>query len=261
MPPGCPGSALAKSLGKAKLPTAASDMQSTAGFGEGFVLKVFAVFAAMAVLSALISIGGRYVGGSIALGGHTEDQTLREIVIGNNVLVVQSNAIRFESERRDGVAAGLHLYLKWPEMKGYRADLRDDFNNAGGARNILFLTFEPRMMSRDMTGRLEPIYRSLVRDPGRAGPAGLTFYDFIEKSGYMDEMLVVGPEAPGSGTFTARCLTGAAAEQSLAGCERDVFVGDDLALVYRFPSSLLADWRGIDAAIMAFSKATIRTVP
>ena len=259
MPPDRPGSALAKPLGKAKLPTAASDTQSTAAFGEGFILKVFAVFAAMAVLSALISIGGKYAGRSIALGGHTEDQTLREIVIGNNVLVVPANAIRFENERRHGVAAGLHLYLKWPEMKGDRADLRDDFNHAGGARNILFLSFEPRMMSRDMSGRLEPIYRSLIRSPGKAGSAGLTNYEFIEKSGYMNEMLVVGPDETGAGTFVARCLTGAVAEQSLADCERDVFVGDDLALVYRFPSSLLAAWRRIDAAVLAYSKATIKT--
>ena len=39
----------------------------------------------------------------------------------------------------------------------------------------------------------------------------------------------------------------------------DVFVGDDLALVYRFPSSLLAAWRRIDAAVLAYSKATIKT--
>ncbi len=225
---------------------------------EGFIIRIFVAFAAMAILSALISVGGKWIGRTIVLAGHTDDATLREIVIGNNVLEVPANAIRFENERRHGVAANLRVYLHWPDMKGYTTATRDDFNHAGGSRNILFLSFEQRMMSRDMSGRLEPIYRSLVRPDGRRGPAGLTLHAFTEKSGYMDEMIVVGP-AEGGARFVARCLTGTVAEESLADCERDVFVGDDLAIAYRFPSSLLADWRRLDAAVHAFAAETIRT--
>ena len=51
-----------------------------------FVWRVFFAFGALAMLSLAISIGGKWVGKSIVLAGHTDDQTPREIVIGNNVI-------------------------------------------------------------------------------------------------------------------------------------------------------------------------------
>ena len=50
----------------------------------------------LALLSLLISVGGNWLGRSIALAGHTDDTTIHEIVIGNNVISVPANAIRFE---------------------------------------------------------------------------------------------------------------------------------------------------------------------
>ena len=135
---------------------------------SAFLLKVFYVFAALAVLSFGISVGGKWLGRSIALAGHTDDPTLREVVIGNNVIAAPANAIRFERQRRDGVATRLDLYLRWPQLDGYTDAARDDFNNTNGARNILFLSFEERMMSRDMSGRLEPDLRA---DAGASGTA------------------------------------------------------------------------------------------
>lgn len=226
-------------------------------FDDRFMLKAFAVFAALAAASVLISVGGKHLGRSIALAGHTESQQPHEIVIGNDVLRVAANAIRFERDRRDGIAAGLRVYLRWPDMQGYSAAARDDFNHAGGSRNVLFLSFEPRMMSRDMSGRLEPIYRALIEPAGQPGPAGLSLHAFAEKSGYLNEVLAVGPEEAGS-HFVARCLTGPMAAESLADCERDVFVGEELSLVYRFPSRLLPEWRRLEASVAAFAAVTIQ---
>ena len=47
----------------------------------------------------------------------------------------------------------------------------------------------------------------------------------------------------------ARCLSGPSAEESLAPCERDIHVGDDLSLSYRFPAELLKDWQALDQAV------------
>lgn len=229
-----------------------------AGLDERFVVRAFAVFATLTALSVMVSFGGKMLGRSIALAGHSEDTTLREVVIGNNVLAVHGNAIRFERERRDGVASSLHLYLRWPDMQGYTAQSRDDFNNSGGSRNILFLAFEPQMMSRDMSGRFEPIYTALIEPKGTQGPSGLTFHSFIEKSGYTDELLVVGPDEAGR-RFVARCLTGTSAAESLAECERDIGVGRELALTYRFPANLLGEWRRMDAAVQAFASGALKT--
>lgn len=240
-------------------------MQASAGQGaatrridDRLMVKVFVAFALLALVSALISVGGKWIGRSIALAGHTEDATPREIVIGNNVLVVPANTIRFEDDRRDGVASSLRLYLRWPDLQGYSEAARDDFNHADGSRNILFVSFEQQIMSRDMSGRFEPIYAALIEPAGTPGPAGVTRYGFKPQSGYLDESLAVGPEHAGS-RFVARCLTGAVAAESLADCERDLIVGDRLVLVYRFPSRLLGEWKQLDDAMLAYARKALKT--
>jgi len=227
------------------------DRAAPAGESSGFMMRVFYVCAALAVISVFISLGGKFLGRSIAAVGHTEDTTLHEIVIGNNVLTVPANMIRLEKARHGGVLHRLDLYAKWPQMTGYRDADRDEFNNRDNRRNILFITIEESMMSRDMSGRLEPIYRRLIELPGAPGPAaGLRAYGFTPESGYLNESLVVG-ERVGQAPFVARCLTGQPAAESLAGCERDVHVADQLSLTYRFPESMLDNWRALDAAVQA----------
>lgn len=225
-----------------------------------FMLRVFYAFAGLALLSAGISIAGKWAGHGIAMAGHSDDRTVREVVIGNDVLAVPANMIRFEASRRDGVASRLDLYVRWPQLDGYSQAARDDFNHAGGARTILFLTFDERIMSRDMSGRYEPIYKALVGGRGRAGPAGLKVYPFSAKSGYVDEVLIVGEaENPAGAPFVARCLTGEAARQSLAPCERDIHVGEGLNLVYRMPAELAGSWREIDAAVRSLTESFLQT--
>jgi hypothetical protein len=226
--------------------------------GSSFVMKVFYVFAALALLSLGISVGGKWLGRAIALAGHTDDTTLREVVIGNNVISAPANTIRFDRQRRDGVADRLDLYLRWPELDGYNDAARDDFNHTKRSRNIIFLSFEERMMSRDMSGRLEPIYASMLVRPGTAGPGGTTLFGFNEKSGYLNEVLAAAA-LPDGGAFVARCLVGESAAESLAPCERDIHVGDNLSLSYRFPSELLGDWAKLDAAIRAKAASMLRT--
>lgn len=223
-----------------------------------FMARVFLAFLALAALSAVISVAGKWWGRSIAMAGHTDDTTIREVVIGNNVLVVPANMIRFETARRDGVTARLDLYARWPQMDGYSNAARDDFNHAGDTRSILFLSFDEPIMSRDMTGRFEPIYRALIDGKGRAGPGGLTVYRFSEKSGYVDEVLVVGDE-DGPAPFVARCLSGPAARESLAPCERDIQVADGLNLTYRMPAELAGSWREVDAAVKKLAAGLLRT--
>lgn len=211
------------------------------------MMRVFYVFAALATASILISVAGKTIGASIAMDGHSDDQTHREIVIGNNVLSVPANVIRFEKARQPGEAHRLDLYFRWPSLEGYSQAARDDFNNRDGRRNIVFVSIEPRMMSRDMSGRLEPIYRSLIEPAATPGPAGLQAYRFSEAAGYANEELMVGSAA--GDTYVARCLTGQAAAESLAGCERDVHFANGLSLTYRFPAQFLGEWKALDAAV------------
>lgn len=228
----------------------------------GFALRLFYVFAGLALVSLAISLAGRWAGQAIVTGGHSDDRTPREIVIGNDVLGVPGNMIRFAAARRDGVAERLDLYVRWPQMDGYSHEARDVFNHAsdqaGGEGSILFLSLEPRMMSRDMSSRFDPIYRRLIEGEARQGPAGLDVYRFAETSGYVDEVLAVA-QRPGGEPFVMRCLSGQAARESLAPCERDIHIGRDLSLTYRMPSGLAADWAAVEAKVRELAESLVHT--
>ncbi len=219
--------------------------------------KAFCAFAGLALLSLAISLGGRWFGHSIALGGYSDDTTVRAVMIGNNVLAVPANTIRFASARRDGPAPRLDLYLRYPSMDGYSDAARDDFNGRGARKNVLFLAFEPQMMSRGMSGRFAPIYQSLIEQPGAPGPHGIILYAFKAASGYLNERLAVAYR-PGREPFVARCLSGESARETLAPCERDILVGDGLSLTYRFPEELLGDWQALDQAVMAEAQRILK---
>ncbi|RUM98659.1 hypothetical protein EET67_06020 [Pseudaminobacter arsenicus] len=225
---------------------------------SGLMLKVLYAFTVLVLLSAVISIGGKWFGASIVMAGHSDSTRVHEIVIGNNVLAVRANMIRFERARRDGIAARVDLYMRWPDMEGYSAEARDDFNNVGGAKRILFVSIEEQTMSRDMSGRFAPIYSSLIAQSGKPGPAGTIFHEFSEKSGYLNEVLVVATRA-GKDPFVARCLTGANAADSLAPCERDIHIGDHLSLIYRFPKELLGEWQALEASMAKKAAALLKT--
>ncbi|MCO5066005.1 MAG: hypothetical protein M9924_16545 [Rhizobiaceae bacterium] len=213
---------------------------------------------AVIALTIAISLAGRWLGHTIALGGHTDDQTVHEIVIGNNVVAAPANMIRYARDRRSGIAERLELYMNWPDLGGYSAETSAAFNNLEANGSIIFLTFEPRMMSRDMSARFEPIYRTLIEQPGKPGPGDVTFYRFKSDSGYVEEELAVASRQ-GDTPFVARCLKGEQARQLLAQCQRDVILSEDLSLTYRFPISLLSNWRALDDAITERVRQMLRT--
>jgi hypothetical protein len=224
-----------------------------------FMKRVFRGLATLAFASVVISATGKWVGQSIAMGEYADDPSIWEIVIGNNVLAVPGNMIRFSAARRNGPALRLDLYLRWPDMTGYDAEAADDFNNVHGRKTILFLSFEEPTMLQDMSGRFDPIYRSQIAEPGEAADGGLELYRFADSSGYLDEVLAVAKRSQGNPPFVARCLVGPATEATLAPCERDVRIGNDLSLVYRFPRELLSRWRALDAAVLAKAGEFLKT--
>lgn len=238
------------------MPEQASDSPDFEIASSSVVVKVFYALAALAILSAAISFGGRWFGHSIAMAGYTDDSSTREIVIDNDVISAPANMIRFEKARHNGIASRLDLYMRWPELDGYSDTARTAFNNSDGRKRIVFLTLEPRVMTRDMSGRLDPIYTALTVKPGVPGPEGMTLLGFTETSGYLNEVLAVGART-GEPPFVARCLAGEPAEESLAPCERDVFVGKELSLTYRFPRELLGEWRALDKAVVAKANAML----
>jgi hypothetical protein len=113
---------------------------------------------AMALLTGATVIGGKWLGTRIRLGGNTESREAYTVEIGKDRLTLPANMIRFETQRRNGPAERLDLYLLWPEMEGFSAASSDRFNDLDKSRGLIFVQISQSVMSKDMSGRVEPIY-------------------------------------------------------------------------------------------------------
>jgi hypothetical protein len=81
---------------------------------------------------------------------------------------------------------------------------------------------------------------------GKPGPFGLRQYSFRADSGYRDQDLFVG--ATDGGPMTLLCAK-IAPEVISPSCMRDMPIGEEVSLSYRFKRAHLNQWRKIDAGI------------
>ena len=109
-----------------------------------------------------------------------------------------------------------------------------------------------------MSGRLDPIYNKMLKGPGELLPNGLTRHELPADAGFVDESILVGLRDDGT-KFVTRCLNPGAEQTAMAGCDRDMHIGEDLAMMARFPSSLLKDWKTLDLALSTFAAQTVKT--
>ncbi len=218
-----------------------------------------AAIAFLAILTLAIFLAGSRYGALLALGGHTESTENFAITIGQDTALLPANAIRFARQRASGPAERVDLYLTWPEMAGYSASNRLQFDDISVAPSLLFLQLSQSTMSRDMSGRLEPIYSHLYSGAPQPGPHGLSLHRFRQDAGYTGEVLLTAPRR-GNTDYVVRCiLPETAGKASSSDCQRDIHIGRDLTVLYRFSSTMLADWERIDAAVQSYIEA--RLVP
>jgi hypothetical protein len=225
---------------------------------------LYRMAAAVAVLAALtiaIAIGGRWLGQHIALAGHTTSTQTFDITIGEDSLRLAANTIRFPSERTDGLTERVDLYLTFPQMQGYSDANRLDFNDISRSSSLIFLQLTQSIMSRDMSGRLEPIYSHLLEGQPFAGPHGLTGHRLRADAGYGGEVLLTAPRR-GQPDYVVRCMLPPTPDKATSGdCQRDLKIGNDLSLLYRFSSAQLGNWDHIDAALQTFVETRLSQTP
>jgi hypothetical protein len=233
-------------------PPTAAVIHEAPMISSGFVYRLTAVVAVLAALTVGISVGGTSLGQRISLAGHTDSTKEFKITVGEDNVRLPANTIRFPSERADGAAERVDLYLTWPQMQGYSQADRLRFNDISQSSTLIFLQLSQSTMSRDMSGRLDPIYSHLMEGTPFAGPHGLTAHHLRADAGYGGEVLLTAPRS-GKSDFVVRCLLPTASDKATSGdCQRDIRVGKDLSVLYRFSSTLLGDWDHIDAAIQTF---------
>jgi hypothetical protein len=215
---------------------------------------VFTALLVLGMLSLIISLGGRYFGGQIRLGGNTVSTHINEVVIADSVFAIPDNHIRHKEQRVSGVAARIDLFALWPNMTGYAFADRALFEASDHeAERLIFISIEPQQMSRDMSGRLDPIYRQLVEPLASASPFdGLKAHRFrTDHAIFSNEVLYVAEQDAGP-PFVTRCIEGGLSETIAAECERDLLLPGGVSAKYRFPQQLLADHAALEMAVLQF---------
>lgn len=221
-----------------------------------FLLLTTAIICLLAVASVAISIVGKLYGDRLSLAGHSESTRQIDITVGRDVVRLTENTMRFDEQRHSGPQDRLDLYLAWPELTGFSRQIRERFETATNS-SLIFLQISQSTMSKDMSGRMEPIYRQLLTSSEIVGPAGLAGHEFKPRTGYDGEILYTATD-PDLGTYVIRCLAEVQPAVSSGGdCQRDIHVGRDLSVLYRFPRSLLGDWRAIENSVRHYMESRI----
>lgn len=221
------------------------------------VYKITAVVVLLVALTTIVSFSGHRLGEKLALAGHTSSQEIYDIFIGQDHLRLPANTIRFESQRGTSIAERIDLYLTWPALEGYGENNRNLFDDVSRPENLIFLQLSQSTMSQDMSGRLEPIYRHILGEEAQPGPAGLVRYDAKSNTSYAGEVFFTADRA-GRPPYVLRCTLPKHADASTsADCQRDVHMGKDLTVLYRFSSKLLPQWRIIDDSVETFVRSRL----
>ena len=214
--------------------------------------KLLAALVVLALLTAGIGLAGRQMGETISLAGHTASTEVFSVDIGQDRLRLAANTIRFSGQRDSGTAERVDLYLTWPSMDGYSAATHEIFNDVARPDGLLFLQLSQSTMSRDMSGRLDPIYAHLFAGAPEPAVAGLTLHRMRDDTSYGSEVILTAAR-PGKPDYVVRCVLPETAQAATSGdCQRDIRLGQDLSVQYRFSSTLLPDWNKIDMAIQTF---------
>ena len=182
----------------------------------------------------------------IQSSGYTTDPTVRQFVIGNDVIELPLNMVRFKAQRDATVLEQAELLIYWPDGKGYTETNSKAAESDPNNTKPIFITLTKRVSDLDMDGRLEPIYMKLFDGPSTPGPAGLRLQKLIRGSGYDNEIIALFPGE--NRVWTSRCQTKQDAIRTT--CLRDVFVGNDLNLRYRFSTELLPQWQEVEELVL-----------
>nr|WP_316654244.1 hypothetical protein [uncultured Gellertiella sp.] len=233
----------------------ASTLEEEPLLSNRLLLKTLVFLLVMALLTGGVVVGGHWLGKRITLAGHTDNRDRVTLTIGRDTLSLPQNVLRFETERHSGTAERADLYFTWPEMQGFSRAESDRFNDINRSRRLIFVQITQSIMSRDMSGRIEPIYAHYYDGEARDGGNGLLVHRLQAQAGYDQDVLLTAPR-PGQTDYAVRCVLPKTSAESTGGdCQRDIFAGKDLSVLYRFSSDLLPDWKALDAAVSSYVAA------
>lgn len=220
--------------------------RALAGLGGLFVTLVVAIW-----------LAAGWYGEKIKSAGYTTSTDPVSITIGNDRLVLAKNTIRVPSQRENGDAERVDLYLTWPDLQGYGNDNRSLFDDPQKNTNLIFVQLSRSTMSEDMSGRFAPIYSRLAEGEPMPLRYGLSLHRLRADSGYGKEVILTA-RRDGESDYVVRCLLPETPDESTGNdCQRDIRAGQDLTVFYRFSAHQLPQWQTLDAALKNYVEARL----
>jgi hypothetical protein len=173
-----------------------------------------------------------------------------DIRIDNAVFRVPANYTKLRRSRSDGDADDIPMHALLPNLAPWTQAQAKEFNsNSWNARvvQILLAVDHAKLTYQDKFDRgIRP--RSSTPD-GIPGPHGLTTYKFDAGTGYENTEWLTATLEDGS-RFVMRC-DAAATGNFGSSCMRVTRLKDGIGLTYKYKRAYLAQWKEIDAKVMA----------
>lgn len=206
----------------------------------------------MSVLIFLFALSAKYFGTNAKKAGSTADLSIKQIIVGNDVLNIPANVFRFKKQRQATTSKRIDLFYYWPGFQGYSKTKHNLFYGPDSStENLIFSTIENRTMQFDMSARLQPVYSSLLEGEKKTSVGGLIYQRLRPEAGYSGEELHYQADSPEP--YVVRCQR---IENGgiTASCMRDINIGKGLALSYRFSRKLLPHWRAIETTMQKLTQ-------
>jgi len=171
------------------------------------------------------------------------------LVVGPARFQIPANYLLAASARRGGAVKDLALIAMLPDLEGYTLGAAQEFTANAPESRVVHLMLKSGQAVLPEQERIDRIYMMQVANPkGEQGPYGLRQYAFRADSGYHAQDLFVGATDAGPMVLLCTKLTPDVLSPS---CLRDLPLGNDLSLSYRFKRAQLAQWRAIDTGMRA----------
>lgn len=184
-----------------------------------------------------------------------------DITVAGQIFHIPENYTQFGRSRRGGEQDKVELYAILPTLEGYSVAFQEEFEgNATNSPVVHFSLFRSDFVPVDLKdrepepplterARFERVYLPHVTNPdGEPERYGFVRYELSGSWGYANEDLYVHERENGE-LVVFRCIK-ESKEMPSPWCRRDMELGKNVSLSYRFKRPRLRNWEEINAGLL-----------
>ncbi|MDE2463184.1 MAG: hypothetical protein KGO02_05680 [Alphaproteobacteria bacterium] len=177
----------------------------------------------------------------------TPQTTSIHLSVGGKNFVIPANYIIYPDDRRSGAHNHLALFALMPGFHGYSRTETRQFADDGAQSRVVHMRIRADSLALAEDAQLHRVFMTyVINRHGLPSPFGLTEYSFRLDNGYRGQDLFVGVHD--GQTVVLRCWRFADSNHA-PDCMRDMRLGRNVALSYRFKRTYLSQWRQIASGV------------